>query len=324
MGRSQRYKELQLPQLRGFCLAATEGNFTSAAKMLGLSPSTIWQQVRALERQFKARLLRRRGRAVELTDEGRALLDLIQPHVTGLDSLRRLFEDRRTDLPRQLTVASGIYLHHRHLPAPIRQFRAEWPSVQVNVRVAAWSALQRLMERDEADLAVLACDPDLPRSPYLEYEHLFDEQLTLMAPAEHPLTRIKHLTPRELVKHPFILPPKGGADRKALDRLFRKHNLFDQLRTVMVCGLVDLTTKYVRMRMGVALMYVSAAAVEDMPGVHLRTLDPEIERLPIEMAVRKGAHLPEYVAAFQRLVRQSLSEEGRNRKGRPGRSDAAR
>jgi hypothetical protein len=45
MGQSQRYKELQLPQLRGFCLAATEGSFTSAAKALGLSNSTIWQRV---------------------------------------------------------------------------------------------------------------------------------------------------------------------------------------------------------------------------------------------------------------------------------------
>jgi DNA-binding transcriptional LysR family regulator len=48
MGQSQRYKELQLPQLRSFCLAATEGNFTSAARALGLAASTVWQQVRAL------------------------------------------------------------------------------------------------------------------------------------------------------------------------------------------------------------------------------------------------------------------------------------
>src|SRR5262245_32393070 len=107
MGQSQRYKELQLPQLRSFCLAATEGSFTAAAKALGLSNSTVWQQVRALERQLRARLLRRRGRAVEVTDEGRLLLDLVQPHVSGLDSLSRLFEARRADLPQELVVASG-------------------------------------------------------------------------------------------------------------------------------------------------------------------------------------------------------------------------
>ena len=53
MSQGHRYKEIQLAQLRSFCLAATDGNFTSAAKALGLSASTVWQQVRALERDLK-------------------------------------------------------------------------------------------------------------------------------------------------------------------------------------------------------------------------------------------------------------------------------
>src|SRR6266852_862035 len=136
MSQSHRYKEIQLAQLRSFCLAATERNFTSAAKALGLSASTVWQQVRALERELKAKLLRRQGRAVELTDEGRLLLEMVQPHVTGLDSLRRLFEARREGIGQQLIVASGAYLFANHLPQAIRQFRTERPSIQVTLRIA--------------------------------------------------------------------------------------------------------------------------------------------------------------------------------------------
>jgi DNA-binding transcriptional LysR family regulator len=307
MGHSLRYKDLQLPQLRSFCLAATEGNFTSAARALGLSPSTVWQQVRALERQLSARLLRRCGRAVELTDEGRWLLELVQPHVNGLDSLGRLFEARRAELPQQLVVASGAYLHAHHLPGAVRAFRAEWPSVQVHLRVAAWSALHRLIERGEADLAVLACDPDQPRSSYLEYEHLFDEQLTLMLPDAHPLTRKKRISPCDLVAHSLILPPRGGADRKVIDRLFHKHNLADQLRPAVVSGLIDVTRQYVATGVGIALMYLAEEPPRNRPGLQLRTLADEIERLPIEMAVRKGAHLHEYVQAFRSALRQCLA-----------------
>jgi DNA-binding transcriptional LysR family regulator len=117
MSQSHRYKEIQLAQLRSFCLAATEGNFTEAARALGLSASTVWQQVRALERELKAKLLRRRGREVELTDEGRLLLETVQPHVGALDSLRRLFEARREGIRQELVVASGAYLFaHHHQP----------------------------------------------------------------------------------------------------------------------------------------------------------------------------------------------------------------
>ena len=309
MHQSHRYKEIQLAQLRSFCVAATEGNFTSAARVLGLATSTVWQQVRALERELKAKLLRRRGKAVELTDEGRLLLETVQPHVSGLDSLRRFFEGRRAGLPQELVVASGAYLFANHLPRPIQQLRTERPAIQVTLRIAAWSELRRVVERGEVDVGVLAGDPNVPRSPYLEYEHLFDERLSVMMPAGHPLARAKRLRPQDLVKYPLILPPKGGADRRALDRLLRAHNLTDRVQTALVCGLVDVAKKYVTLGVGLALMYVSVEAVRGTPGLHVRPLDPEVERLPIEMAVRKGSHLPAYVDDFRRLVRRFLSDQ---------------
>jgi DNA-binding transcriptional LysR family regulator len=229
--------------------------------------------------------------------------------------LRRLFEAKRADLRQQLVLASGAYLFAHHLPDPVRQFRSAWPSVQLSLRVAAWSALHRLMERGEADLAVLACDPDVPRSSYLEYEHLFDEKLTLMVPTGHSVARRKRIAPVELLKHPLILPPKGGADRKVLDRFFRKHNLIDRLNTALVCGLVDVAKHYVTRGVGIALMYVTDHVGQCTPGLELRSLDAEIEPLPIEMAVLKGAHLPTYVDAFRRMVRESLSDKQSSAKG---------
>jgi LysR family cyn operon transcriptional activator len=310
---SHRYKEIQLAQLRSFCLAATERNFTSAAKALGLSASTVWQQIRALERELRAKLLRREGRVVELTDEGRLLLETVQPHVSGLDSLRRLFEARRQGIRQELVVASGAYLCANHLLHPIQQFRAEQQSIQVTLRIAAWSALQRVVERGETDVGVLACDPDIPRSPYLEYEHLFDEQFSVMMPAGHPLIRAKRIAPQELIKYPLILPPKGGADRKVFDRFLRKHNLSERAQTALVCGLVDVAKKYVTLGIGIALMYVTDQVGDDTSALHVRPLDPEIERLPIEMAVRKGTHLPDHVEEFRRIMRQGLAKRGQSR-----------
>jgi DNA-binding transcriptional LysR family regulator len=308
MSHNHRYKEIHLAQLRSFCLAATEGNFTAAAKALGLSASTVWQQVRALERELKAKLLRRRGRVVELTEEGGLLLGLVQPHVSGLDSLRRFFEARRDGVRQELVVASGAYLFANHLPEAIRQFRAEHPAIQVTLRIAAWSALRGAVERGETDIGVLACDPDVPRSPYLEYEHLFDEAFSLLLPAGHRLARAKRITPQELVKYPLIVAPKGGADRRAFDRLLRKHNLTDRVQPALVCGLVDVAKKYVTQGAGIALMYVTAEVAHGTPGLHVRPLDLDVERLSIEMAIRKGTHLPDYVEDFRRAVRQFLSE----------------
>jgi hypothetical protein len=44
-----------------------------------------------------------------------------------------------------------------------------------------------------------------------------------------------------------------------------------------------------------------------MPDLHVRPLDADAEPLAIEMAVRKGAHLPAYLETFRGILRQSLS-----------------
>ena len=107
--------------------------------------------------------------------------------------------------------------------------------------------------------------------------------------------------------------PKGGADRKVIERFFRKHNLADRVQTTLICGLIDVVKEYVLRGIGVALMYVTDEVGRSTPGLHLRPLDPEIERLPIEMAVRKGGHLPEHVEEFRRAVRQCLAVPGGSR-----------
>ena len=167
------------------------------------------------------------------------------------------------------------------------------------------------MERGEADVAVLACDPDVPRSPFLEYEPLFEEQLWVLARGDHPLGRARRIAPQDLVSYPLILPPKGGADRNALERLLRKHSLGERVQTAVVCGLVDVAKRYVMAGVGVALMYLTEEVARSTPGLHVRPLDAEIERLPIELAVRKGTHLPEYVEEFRRIVQECLPVKAR-------------
>ena len=82
------------------------------------------------------------------------------------------------------------------------------------------------------------------------------------------------------------------------------------MRPAVVSGLVDVTKEYVARGVGVAVMYVTAAvAVAGSPPLRLRPLDAETEPLPIEMAVRRGAHLPDHVEAFRRAVRECLAAE---------------
>jgi hypothetical protein len=69
---------------------------------------------------------------------------------------------------------------------------------------------------------------------------------------------------------------------------------------------VDVAKKYVTAGVGIALMYVTEEAARGTPGLHVRPLEADVERLSIEMAVRKATHLPDYVEDFRRIVRSLL------------------
>jgi DNA-binding transcriptional LysR family regulator len=308
MDRDYKYKELELSQLRSFCRVASAGNFTSAARGLGRSTSAIWQQVRALERAFGERLFHRRGRAVELTPEGRLLLELVQPHVGGLDSLARLFQKRKEELPGQLTVAATPFFLSYDLAECIRGFTRARPSVQLAFKAGRWHEVLGWVERGEADLGIAPRDREEPRRDSLEYELLFSKPLMVVTPRGHPLARKKRIAPGDLVQYPIIVEPKETCDYRALMRLLHRHNIGSRrLRVALVSHTMEMTFKYVSLGIGIAVSHVSPRAVGATPRLSFRALAPRREVLPVEMVTRKGSHPSEAAAEFRRRVSRFFS-----------------
>lgn len=309
MGNLLYYKGIQLPQLRSFCTVATHGNFTAAAKMLGLSVPTVWQQVRSLERELHTTLLRRHGRVVELTEDGRLLRELLQPHVRGIDSLRDLFQAKRAEMPRHFTLACTHYLLAHHLPRPLKQFTDAYPSVRLSLRPALWQDGIQLVEKGGAELGVLPYDPEEPRSSYLEYETLFEMRLMLLTSQDHPLARKRRIQPRDLVQYPMVLMPKGTHSRKTLDRILQRHDLGEEVHVVLESFGVDLTCQLVAMGMGISLMYLGPDGDKTTPGLRRQLFDGRLAGLPVALVVRRGAHLSEPAESFRRSVRRHLGKK---------------
>lgn len=313
MTRDVRYKEMQLPQLRSFCVAATEGNFTAAAHALGLSVPTVWNQVRALERRLGTSLMRRRGRAVELTAEGRLLLDLVHPHVSGLDSLELLFQSLQPSLPRQLTVVSNPHLISSQLLEPSRLFSTRFPDVRLKLHVTVMHyEVVRMVERGDADLGVVMYDREAPRSALLTFERLFDLRLVLLTPRGHPLARKKKVTAHDLVEHPLILPPPQTYARQVLERMLKRSDLDSKAHIVLETALLDIIRKYVAAGIGISLVHLEPqtkppadAALAD---VEVRVLEPERDCVSVATIYRKGAHLSEPAEQFRRILVEWLGD----------------
>ena len=100
------FKELRLQQFRGLQAIIRLGSFSAAARDLGLTKASVWQQVRALEEEFGCKLVESLGRKAQPTPEGLRLARLSSPLVEGFDSLKKVFHDEHGKAERHLRMAA--------------------------------------------------------------------------------------------------------------------------------------------------------------------------------------------------------------------------
>lgn len=124
------YGRLPLNALRVFEAVASRLSFAEAAEALNVTPAAVSQQVRALEGYLQVPLLRRKGRKVELTPEGAALLPGIR---AGLDALvAALQQARQLRLGGPLRVSTLASFLQTWIAPRLGQLHARHPDLQVD------------------------------------------------------------------------------------------------------------------------------------------------------------------------------------------------
>lgn len=125
----------ELPQTRdlaAFVAVVEDGGFAEAGRRLGVAPSTLSRTVTRLEQLLGVSLLRRSTRAIELTPEGRQLLQTAQDIVRQTESLADLAHGSRT--PRGPLRVNAPVPFVLHVIAPrLADFHRQYPQVHVTL-----------------------------------------------------------------------------------------------------------------------------------------------------------------------------------------------
>lgn len=125
----------ELPKLVVFAEVARRDSFAGAAKALGLSRSTVSQNVAALEEALAVRLIERTTRSVRATDAGRGLLSTAQS-ILETWSKARVEATMGQHEPRgTLVVTAPDTIAHRFVIPAISEFLHRFPACRADLRV---------------------------------------------------------------------------------------------------------------------------------------------------------------------------------------------
>ena len=119
--------------LTWFAHIARNGSFTRAATEMEVTRAALSQHLKALEQRLGVRLLNRTTRDMSLTEEGRRLLDVLQPSLTAIE--RAVAELRESHVePSGLIRMTSSRIAARMLIEPhMGQFLSRYPRLRLEL-----------------------------------------------------------------------------------------------------------------------------------------------------------------------------------------------
>ena len=236
---------MDLDRLRAFQVVCEEGSVSRAAIRLFRSQPAISMQLAALEGEAKAVLLRRTGRGVEPTAEGRRLLSCAAELFRAQDRLREAWSGEAGE--GELRIAASDTVTRHLLPAVLRALRRRRPGVHLQLVQSATPESQNLLRGGRADVAFLllpVAESRLACEVVLRYRHV----------AAYPRgdRGTGPVEPQELAQRPLVLLARGTQTRHLVDEAFRARGLSPT--QVLEVGSVSIQKEMVRSGLGVGIL----------------------------------------------------------------------
>jgi LysR family hca operon transcriptional activator len=193
---------MELRHLRYFVAVAEAGSLTVAAEQtLHTSQPSLSRQIRDLEGEVGAQLLRRRARGIELTPAGRAFLEHARSVLSQVEAAAEAA--RRVAHPAKPCFSLGFLTGHEltWMPEALRILRDELPNIDVMISSQYSPLLADSLAKGRIDAAFLRRERGVPE---LAFRPLVREPLVAILPSNHHLASLKAVSPRDLVGETFV------------------------------------------------------------------------------------------------------------------------
>ena len=215
---------MELRQLKSFIKAAEMLSFSDAAKALNIAQSSLSQQIKQLEDELDVKLFLRNSHSIALTEAGKVMLPFALRTIHDAQTCT----DRIRDLQKLLTGSLCIGVTYSFSPIlteTVISFMKLYPHIKLNIIYEPMNKLMELLAKRQLDF-VLAFKPTQPIAD-VESHTLFQNRLSAVVSATHPLASKEKVTLSELEKYDLALPSKGLQARNAFDSIVNGSDNFN-------------------------------------------------------------------------------------------------
>jgi LysR family transcriptional regulator, transcriptional activator of the cysJI operon len=213
---------MTLEKLQSFLVLVECRSFTEAAKRLFCSQPRISHHIQQLEEYFGSKLFIRTGKQVSLTKQGEIFLQYAKQIVELMDEATVSMK-REAQREQVLSVYVSNYISGYYFADILEHYHFQTPHKQLELNVFCYSDLVRCLQEGRTHYALM---PIYPEDDYIRQNFhtsvLFEEELVLALPVNHPWKDRRILYARDLQNETILLPQSHYLQQYVTEHLSRK------------------------------------------------------------------------------------------------------
>lgn len=242
---------MRIEQIKAFLAVSETGSFGEAAKLCGVTQSTISRQVQGLETHFKTSLFHRQAQA-KLTVSGEKLL----PHARRICQEWEKVEEKIQELlggeQPELCVAAIHSVCAYYLPPLLQNFCKTHPQVELRMTALGSDRALKVLRDGLVDIALVMNNKYLTSSSDMIVKHLYYEPILVLVSSNHPLAREKSVTIAELAKYSQVIFKDGYGMQRIVKDIFASNGF--ELDVAMELNTLDAFRGVIRQGNLIALL----------------------------------------------------------------------
>lgn len=220
-----RLHQLRIRQLKFVTLLASLGSLAATAEQLSMTPSAASMMLKEIEGIFGAKLFRRQGRGMALTEQGLALLPRCQTVLGEVAAMGASMEDSSQPL---LRIGAFPHTTTTVLPTIVKGLIEGRPAWRIQILDDSADRLLALLLAGEIDLLLGRLPNNAAKGQSiteLEQRVIYQSSLSVVASKNHPLAGRSNLSMEDLLAWPWVLPSMQSTTRVAIVDAFLKQGL---------------------------------------------------------------------------------------------------
>jgi DNA-binding transcriptional LysR family regulator len=211
---------MELTQLRTLREVAETLNFTRAAERLGLTQSAVSHQIKALEAELGEPLFVRTKRGVQLAAGGRTALEHAVRILDDAEALRTRFQGEGATAAGRVRAAAATQAFVYLFAELFESFMKAHPRIELTFRTTVST------DQTVGDILAGAAEVGFAAlpvySPSLQVKELFEDELVLVAAADHRLAGQGTASVDDIAAERLVLFERGSSVRRATDAFFHQ------------------------------------------------------------------------------------------------------